>query len=122
MNIIINPGTGPVSQWGDDISEENAIDNIKHYITDCNLKDIKYLRLPDKDEDGRFGFILYKNHYDASVCHFIDMPGLPLAQVRYIDKEKQNIWDFPRLYVDGDSWVWCYGMLSQKDFDYDRHS
>jgi hypothetical protein len=53
----------------------------------------------------------------------IEMPGLPLDEVRYVDDDEQNIWDFPRLYVDGGSVVWCYAvkqasrMLSGEDED-----
>jgi hypothetical protein len=38
------------------------------------------------------------------------MPGLLLSQVRYTGDGYQNIWDYPRLYVDGDSWVWKYAI------------
>ena len=37
-------------------------------------------------------------------------PGLALAGVRYLDQPGQNIWHFPRLYIDGDSWVWKYAV------------
>lgn len=109
--MIINPGTGPV----ENATEKNAIDNIKHYITDCGLKDVEYFRLPDQDDEGRFTFLLYDQ--DNTRCHTVDMPGLPLEKVRYMQNEDQNIWDFPRLYVDGSSWVWCFGMLESKDFE-----
>lgn len=112
--IIINPGSGPVE--GEN-TEKNAIENIKHYITDCGLKDVTFLRIKNKDKDGRYHFLLFRDDWDRSVCHHIDMPGLSLHKVRYMHEEDQNIWDFPRLYIDGSSWVWCYAMLADKDFD-----
>ena len=116
MEIVINPGSGPVS--GAD--EKHAIENIEHYMADCKLKNIKWLRFPNKDEDGRFCFMLYEDDWDRGMHHWIDMPGLPLDKVRYMQEEGQNIWNFPRLYLDGSSWVWCFGMLEQEDFKYEK--
>ena len=105
--VIINPGSGPVL----DATEKNAIDNIKHWITDCGIKDLEFLRLTENDSDGRFCFLVWKD----TRCHEIDMPGLPLEKVRYVSDE-QSIWNFPRLYVDGSSWVWKFSLLDEKDF------
>jgi hypothetical protein len=33
-----------------------------------------------------------------------------LEKVRYLDSENQDIFNFPRLYVDGSSWVWKYAL------------
>lgn len=102
MNIAINPGSGPV----DKASEENAIDNIKHFITDIG-KDVDFVRIPEKDYgEGRFAFLLWYGNF----CHEIQMPGLPLERVRWMDSEGQNIWHFPRLYVDDSSWVWKFAL------------
>jgi hypothetical protein len=40
------------------------------------------------------------------------MPGLPVEQVRYMGESGQNIWDFPRLYVDDSSWIWEFALSS----------
>jgi len=114
--IIINPGSGPVK----DTTYEDAETNIKHYITDCGLKNMRYIHLAERDEDGRYHFLLFRDGWDRGVHHFVDMPGLPLDKVRYMQQKDQNIWDFPRLYVDGSSWVWCFGMLEDKDFDFEE--
>lgn len=51
------------------------------------------------------------------------MPGIALENVRYVGADDQNIWDFPRLYVEGSSWVWEFGvrvatrMLDGRDED-----
>lgn len=105
MKVYINPGSGPVEGA---VSEENAIENIKHYITDLDVEDVKWLRMPEADDDGRYGFLLYKNER----CHQIDMPGLPMNKVRFMREPDQDPWQFPRLYVDGASWLWCFGMPS----------
>jgi len=38
------------------------------------------------------------------------MPGLPLDRVRYIGAPEQNAWRFPRLFVDGNSWLWEFAL------------
>jgi hypothetical protein len=111
--LIINPGTGSIK----DGKEELAINNIKQFIKDSNLKDISFKRMPEEDEDGYFTFLLQRTNNKKGRSHSIDMPGLPLEKVRYLDSEEQNIFNFQRLYVDGSSWVWMYALLSQKDFD-----
>ena len=108
MVVIINPGSGPC----EDAKESNAIENIRHYVTDCQFEGIRVVRIPERDYgEGRFAFLLWKGER----CHEIQMPGLPLNQVRFMDEEDQNIWDFPRLYLDGSSWVWKFCILSSTD-------
>lgn len=109
--IIINPGSGPVANS----NLKDAINNMKHYLVDCGLTDVEFVHLEKEDEDGRYHFLLYDE--DNKRCHSVDMPGIPLDKVRYMQEEGQNIWNFPRLYLDGSSWVWCFGMLDPKDFE-----
>ena len=118
VNISINPGSGPV----DNATEKNAIENIKHFITDCTAKNLAFLRIPERDIDGRFCFLLYKNDFYAGVHNFVDMPGLPLDKVRYMKYMKENgqsAWDYPRLYVNGSSWLWEFALLDEAYFKYD---
>ena len=103
MTVFINPGSGPV----DNATAENAAENMNHFNVDCGGK-WKWVAIPDLDYgEGRFAFLMWQEN----TCYEIQMPGLPLDQVRYIDGERQNIWDYPRLYVDGSSWVWKYAIL-----------
>lgn len=103
VGMIINPGSGPV----DNSSESHAEENIKHFITDNGVDGVNFIRIPDEDYgEGRYAFLLWKDN----VCHEIQMPGIPLEKVRYMKDEGQNIWDFPRLYVDGSSWVWYFAI------------
>ena len=109
MPIFINPGSGPV----DKATQKAAIQNMIHFIMDCNAKfplDWKYVRIPNEDYgEGRFAFLVWIGNR----CHEIQMPGLPLHKVRYMQEEGQNIWDFPRLYVDDSSWIWCFALLEE---------
>lgn len=103
MPIIINPGTGPVF----DATAESAAANIVAFIADLNVGPLAIRRDEAADSGGRFGFVLtHENGRKIAV----DMPGLPIDRVRYVQAPDQNIWNFPRLYVDGSSWVWRYGV------------
>jgi hypothetical protein len=126
MVICINPGSGPVA----DATEAHAVANIAQFCADCAdqaihdelaghypgdrayraTSPLTWERRPDLDADGRFGFLVRGEGIESEV----EMPGLPLEQVRYLKREGQNIWHFPRLYVDGGSWVWCFGLLHRE--------
>jgi len=108
MKIIVDPGTWPIL----DALEIYAICNIQHFIVDLNIPNMKFVRIPNLDHEGRYGFLIYKN----SCYHEIQMPGLPLDCVRYMDKEHQNVWNFSRIYVDGGSWLWMFA-LKMLNFD-----
>lgn len=108
MTVCINPGSGPCAH----ATLEHAEENIRHFVTDLGRKHVKVVRLPEEDgDDGRFSFLLW----EGTRCHQVDMPGLPLDRVRYVDSERQNIFDFPRLYVDGSSWIWCIALSVLSD-------
>lgn len=105
MPVFINPGSGPVA----DASEDNAKENIKKFVEDVALDGVQVRRTKaDRkgDSDGRFTFTLLLGKNRSQ----IDMPGLPLEQVRFTGEGDQNIWDFPRLYENGSSWVWKYAV------------
>ena len=101
MKVAINPGTGHVIGS----TEQHALMNMKHLIKDCLNSDASYLRCPDLDDGGRFGFIVWN---DRNICHQVLMPGRPLSEVRFTGDADQNAWDFHRLYMDGASWLWKY--------------
>lgn len=106
--ISINPGSGPVNG---ELSWENAYENIKQYIKDCEipLYIAKSNHVPD---EGRYLFVLRNDEYDFETE--VEMPGLPLEKVRYVRAEGQNIFEFPRLYVDGGSWIWNCGITTKE--------
>jgi hypothetical protein len=95
--IVINPGSGPVSVS----TRENADKNMQKFLEDTESDSFEFTK---EEEDGRFTYLLKKGSWTSEIM----MPGLALDQVRYIGGPDQNIGDFPRLYVDGSSWVWKY--------------
>ena len=99
MQVFINPGSGKVNEG----TKEQSEINIKRFIEDLGIKcEYEFIR---KEDDGRH---LYKIS-NGEKSHEIEMPALELENVRYLG-EGQNIWHFPRLYVDGSSWVWKYAL------------
>lgn len=109
MNVIINPGSGPVG----DATEANATAAMERFANDLRAlghQGFVHLRQPGLDADGRFGFALQHPALPNGAAVEIEMPGLPVERVRYMGEDGQNIWDFPRLYVDGSSWVWKYAL------------
>lgn len=108
MSIILNPGTGPV---GGEPTAAAAIANMEAFVADAtreNGYDITCDFTPTgEDGEGRWQFTVIS---DDGTVHEVEMPGLPLSQVRFMREPEQNIWDFPRLYVDGSSWVWAYAL------------
>lgn len=103
--VIINPGTGVVK----DSSLKEAKINIKKFVLDIYAKPnsghIIARRCDVLDDGGRYGFTLHSNNRRVE----IEMPGLPLDQVRWME-QSQNIWKFPRMYIDGSSWIWKIGI------------
>jgi hypothetical protein len=102
--VIINPGSGPVPRAR--FASANA--NMRTFLRDVNLKGAQAEAvLPKVRDGGRFSFLIFYQKREVSVL----MPGLPLARVRWMGSD-QDIWNFPRLYVDGSSWVWKFAVNS----------
>lgn len=105
MSIVINPGSGPVTEAIEDWSLANM------HVFAQDLRDAGHAVTFDDsavstDRDGRWTWVVNVDGAD----HEIDMPGIPVDRVRFLGLPGQDIWDFPRLYVDGSSWVWQYAL------------
>ncbi len=113
--VIINPGTGPV----DGATLDHAHTNMIQLLKDAGCPDAKLRRdVEEAEDDGRFAFLVtcppdedHPRDWEVSVL----MPGIPLEDVRWLDKPGQNIWRFPRLYVDGSSWVWKFAVSQLRE-------
>jgi hypothetical protein len=110
-SVLINPGTGPCGG----ATVDNAAENMEQFIKDCPCAS-RFEREEAGDYgDGRFCFQVFWDECPGKSWE-VQMPGLPLDQVRYMGAEDQNIWNFPRLYVGGSSWVWKYALLKRYDW------
>jgi hypothetical protein len=115
MKIFVNPGAGPVKG----ATVENANINIQKFIEDCGLPGLRVNDQAVIDKgDGRFIYKLVRDGYAKSIE--VQMPGLPLDQVRFMDYKGQNAWYFPRLYVDGSSWFWLFALIDESYFKEDE--
>lgn len=101
MSIIINPGSGPVS----DATHDDARANLDAFLADLS-DGATYVGEAESYGEGRWGFLIEANGRRIE----IQMPGLPLNRVRWLSAKSGSIWDFPRLYVDGDSWIWAFAL------------
>lgn len=98
--VYMNPGTGPVAG----ASLKRAWSNIRAFrreLTDATGCRYQLERVTGKDEgDGRYVFRLSRGRHRCVV----DMPGCDL------DVLTAGRGLPPRLYVDGGSWTWQFGV------------
>jgi hypothetical protein len=121
--FVINPGSGPVAES----SLEYAAENIKVYAEDIakyhGLKVLEIYRLEEDDDRGRYAYALDLEKEGMARRIRVDMPGLPLDKVRYLDLPKQEISSFPRLYIDDSSWLWKFAIhVARVERDEDQSS
>jgi hypothetical protein len=108
--VIINPGSGPIQ---DRTLASHARANMSAFRRDVGGERLSFGRVGPISKDGRYDFELRRPMpHDKWPTTLISMPGLPLDQVRYTDLPTQDIWNYPRLYVDGSSWVWFFAVQS----------
>ena len=105
--VIINPGTGPVAG----ASPACARENVDAFVAELALSPpaVTVTVREQNEGDGRFEFLLRRGICETEVS----MPGLSLSRVRYVRGE--SAWSFPRLYVDGNSWLWEFAIEIARD-------
>ena len=106
--VLINPGTGYVAG----AHAHDARANVRAFRRELELAmpHVVIDRWPrDDDGDGRYGFVLRRGARAVSVS----MPGLPLDRVAL--RPGVSAWGFPRLYVDGSSWLWPFALSCARD-------
>jgi hypothetical protein len=107
--IILNPGAGKCEEG----TFEQACRNINCFIEDCSVP----LEINEKhdipDVNNRYMFKLVYDTGIIAIRFEVLMPGVELKKVRYRNLENQDIWDFPRIIVDDESYVWEYGLINK---------
>lgn len=125
LTLHINPGSGPMLE----ASVPHATLNAASFMLDVAAllasgdEDAPPLQAPDildhlnveRDAsldygEGRYAYHLRWTGAPTPRECVVQMPGLPLAQVRYLRGAGMDPWQFPRLYVDGSSWLWCFAV------------
>lgn len=114
MTLSINPGTGPVAG----ATAEHARANLDHFLTDLTNAGhtASYVATGDTPVDGRWMYVI---RVDDRLWE-IQMPGLPLDKVRYMAEDGQSAWNYPRLYVEGSSWLWTFALDIISRYDQDE--
>ena len=103
MKAILNPGSAPVKN----ASYEDAERNLFQLIQEAGLiRNTLTIKSSCEEDNGRFLFVIN----NADVTCSVKMPGIPLEQVRFVNDPGQSIWNYPRLYINSSSWVWCYAV------------
>ncbi len=104
-------------------SLSNAEANIAEFIQEIFMQlpewtvrepTVDVVRLPDYDGEGRFAFALTfpVPGGDPGLTLVVLMPGLPLEEVNFGARVGDWPTSFPRLYLDGASWLWSYAVGS----------
>lgn len=107
--MLLNPGAGSIAG---DVCRDHAIANTAAYIDELGMKDPPVavtMRSPKHDGTGRYTFDLHRGIRTVP----IEMPGLPLGEVRCTESFVPP--GCPRLYVDGNSWWWCFALNITRD-------
>ena len=112
MMVFINPGTGVLPG----ATKDQAVQNMMAFTAEASKlyeRPVEFAYLDKDDGQGRWSFEVTLLVNGEPQTHEVDMPGLPLAQV------KARALTQPRLYVDGSSWYWPFalGMVEPRGDD-----
>ena len=120
MTVLINPGSEPVPG----ATRANAALNIEVFCLDLvRFSGADQAFVPPGNfsvdlDNGRWEFLLATTYGRQHRTFEVAMPGLKLSRVRYLEPTGlpeftgQSISEFPRLYIDGDSYVWYFALLA----------
>jgi hypothetical protein len=113
--MLINPGTGPIP----DGTMAHAVNNLASFVYEvCDGHPVRGVRAtprvdPADDQDGRFSFSVELDlsaEGQPTVALDVLMPGLPLEHVNFGTRPDDSVFDFPRLYLNGSSWLWKFAV------------
>lgn len=103
MRVIVNPGTHDVE--GTEKQAWNNIGGFAELLAEDLAIEIEVKRYPKKDYGGgRYAFLLIANGHS----HEVQMPGNEWGLIS--GKTAENIFQRPRLYIDGNSWLLEYAL------------
>lgn len=96
--IVINPGTEPITG----ASRKNALKAAEYFMEDLGYKGFSFKLIEEHgNEQGWFDFKFKKNDFSLTVS----FPGSD-PEITRLGKP----WESPRIYVEGSSWLWGYGL------------
>lgn len=92
---------------------DNAYKNILQFIEDSEIPLVMKTAEGLPHEDGRFFFTL-GSPLSPELFWEVEMPGLPLEEVRYTASFGRGMFDFPRIWVGGASWLWHHAIIRKE--------
>jgi hypothetical protein len=101
-SVWSNPGTGMIERSSEAAAAVAA--ELLRAEAACDS-----CRMVGHDGSGRFDFVFLKNGQAVTVS----IPGVPLEHLRF--ESGLNPFDFRRIYVDGNSWLWPYAVKWIRD-------
>lgn len=110
--VVVNPGAGSIeARTRQKHAEANMRAFRRDLVSKYTLPRLFIIYRPGTKHGGRYTFALRLTTTRGQVreCE-VEMPGLPLDQVRFMRAAEQNPWHYPRLYVNRDSWLWIYAL------------
>lgn len=99
---LVSPGSEPVRVG----RKRDAERNVRALIKDTGLDGVEYSFDDFHEASGRYAFTLKRGKKVVDCL----MPGLPPEKVRYYGRSDQDLLQFPRLYVNGSSWLWQFAI------------
>jgi hypothetical protein len=100
-SLILNPGTEPIRG-----PRRLARVALLRFVRDLGLDGVTSVETPEHDSGGYYASVLSRGKREVCVA----VPGLPQRLLRYRGRSRHDPWDFQRLYVDGDSWLWFFAV------------
>jgi hypothetical protein len=92
--FVINPGTGRVNG----ATKERAVENACRLEKACG-EGVTFQQMDEAEDEGRWLFMFRYRDKKVEVL----MPGCPFEDLVYT-----------RMYVDGSSWIWEFGVSQTK--------
>jgi len=95
------------------VTLDNAWSNVMQLMSDAGIVDFEMTRADEDVDDGCWPFEVRWEGQEA----FIWIPGVPIDQLKV--SQRSATYFVPRLWVDGNSWLWEYAVeiLSEKGKD-----
>ena len=97
MNLIMNPGTQPIR----DPDFKSADKAAQYFLVDLGIKGMIFEKVSGEKNRGWFDYEFRKGTFKI----IVSFPGSAPDITR-----KGEPWLSSRIYVDGSSWLWGYGL------------
>ena len=103
MKIYINPGTESIRNG----EIKNAVKAAKYFLEDLKIDGMQSQIVDGSlDDRGWVDFKFFKDNFEAVVSFPSSDPDIT---------RKGKAWESPRIYINGSSWLWGFGLQIMDD-------